>query len=388
MSVESYFINNHLNKVIIYGYCRPEDHTHYWIHHALFRALTAVLGTEVKVEWVDNTHSKPIAFFEQALIFTNVYKVKSDTRLPVVSNSVYLIHNHNPSKLQPLKYQRAIDSGHAMTYQVYRGQPEEGYLAIENEFAHFYSKAKKDAVLTWATDLLPHEIEANIEKIRQGVSTKIYDYSFVGSIWESNIDAFSDFVEAVVGVGKKVHQFGRLIKYRDVVRSWPSLISEKRNIDLDENQRITRCSHIAPAIQGYKQLDSPKRKGNYIPCRIFKNISYGAMGVTNNLSVHKMLNEKTIFDENLSSMVAKAEQWLESTRKTEDMLELMEIVKRDHTYVNRINSMVYCLNELSISPRRQRVHYDRWSFLAKSVKCRTKILLKRFKQTLSFQNQS
>ncbi|WP_143247574.1 hypothetical protein [Agaribacterium haliotis] len=380
-----------LSKVIVYGYCKPEDHTHHWIHNAFYRALAYMLDREFELVWLDNEHTKPVSFFENALILTNVNKGKVDVRLPVLSNSFYLVHNHKPAVMQPDKYQKALDNMHAITYEVYRGLPKDGYLAIKNEYAHFYSAEEKNAILTWGTDLLPEEIDKNIELVKSSSDEKRYNYSFVGSIWESNQDAFHDFVSAVANKGKHVHQFGSLIKDPDTVTSWAALVSEKRNVDLEENQAIIRSSELAPAIQGYKQLYNTDDIGNYIPCRIFKNISYGAMGVTNNMSVHRVLNQKTIYDSNVSVMVDKAEAWLLTDNKIADIVDLMQLVKAEHTYINRIESLITCLSRLEAqtdqSDAQQMVqkaaqkamHYNKLSFYAKSFKYK----LKRFKRRYS-----
>ena len=67
---------------------------------------------------------------------------------------------------------------------------------------------------------------------------------------------------------------------------------------IEENVKLIQESILAPAIQTDWQVEN-----GYIPCRIFKNISYGKMGVTNNPTVNKLFNDKinTIYKNNLNS---------------------------------------------------------------------------------------
>jgi len=46
-----------------------------------------------------------------------------------------------------------------------------------------------------------------------------------------------------------------------------------RNKSIEENMKLIQESIIAPALQDSHQINH-----EYIPCRIFKNISYGKMG--------------------------------------------------------------------------------------------------------------
>ena len=74
----------------------------------------------------------------------------------------------------------------------------------------------------------------------------------------------------------------------------------------------------------------------YIPCRIFKNISYGHMGVTNSEYVNKVFNDQLIFSNDTYQLYHKVKEEI-TPEKTK---ELMKLVKEKHTYINRINQIL------------------------------------------------
>ncbi|WP_370979440.1 hypothetical protein [Agaribacterium sp. ZY112] len=95
-------------------------------------------------------------------------------------------------------------------------------------------------------------------------------------------------------------------------------------------------------------------------------------------SIHQLLDEKSIYESNLAVMVDKAKSWLTSDRKVDDVIELMNIVKEKHTYVNRIESILNCLAEHKTHSQEKRVHYDKFTFHAKSLRYRFKQFKRRY----------
>jgi hypothetical protein len=105
----------------------------------------------------------------------------------------------------------------------------------------------------------------------------------------------------------------------------------------DLQPRAIAESWIAPAVQGAWQVE----KG-YVPCRVFKNISFGRMTPTNSLTVHKLFNEKLVFSSDIQEMYKLAVSW-ENNPDKKLLRELMEKVKEKHTFVNRVNNLLKVL---------------------------------------------
>ena len=97
-------------------------------------------------------------------------------------------------------------------------------------------------------------------------------------------------------------------------------------------------SIIAPAFQDVKQIND-----HYIPCRIFKNISYGRMGITNNFKVYELFDKKIIYDKNINIAIKKGIEF-ENNYDKNKIIELMTYVKNNHTYIQRIKTMKDFIN--------------------------------------------
>lgn len=97
-------------------------------------------------------------------------------------------------------------------------------------------------------------------------------------------------------------------------------------------------SFTAPAVQGDWQVD----KG-YIPCRIFKNISYGRFAGTNNPTVSQLFGDYALpFDLDVKKLFHKEiEKELKLTQ--EQMDAVVNFVKTEHTYLNRIQRILEVL---------------------------------------------
>jgi hypothetical protein len=91
---------------------------------------------------------------------------------------------------------------------------------------------------------------------------------------------------------------------------------------------------MAPAIVGQWQ-----KMVGYIPCRIFKNISYGQMGITNSPRVYELFEEKIIYNSDEYQLFFDARHALMRTTHKQ-LFELMDFVRDKHTYLNRIETLL------------------------------------------------
>jgi hypothetical protein len=112
----------------------------------------------------------------------------------------------------------------------------------------------------------------------------------------------------------------------------------KHYVPSDEHKKIIGSSFMAPAIVGKWQEEQ-----GYIPCRIFKNISYGKMGVTNSRHVFELFEQKIVYNPDTYQLFYDAKTKLE-TMRLDELYELMDFVKLKHTYLNRIATLLDFLN--------------------------------------------
>jgi hypothetical protein len=96
-------------------------------------------------------------------------------------------------------------------------------------------------------------------------------------------------------------------------------------------------------IHSYLPLDvRPKNHlaNGYISCRSIKNISYGALCLTNSKETYNFFEEQVAFAENSADLFYIAKE-MQNNIKTKDLiLNQMKRIKEKHTYVNRLQDMI------------------------------------------------
>jgi hypothetical protein len=180
----------------------------------------------------------------------------------------------------------------------------------------------------WATDLLPEEINKNIEKLASIVpENRINHVGSMTQVW---------YVLQQLCMNNR-------IEFNNYGASFN--VNSNKNKSINENIELIQKSLISPALQDDGQINA-----KYIPCRIFKNISYGKMGLTNNEFVHKLFNEKTIYDRDIFTLCNNGIQFERNpdlNNKYQRIRELMIFVRDNHTYLNRINTICKFIEEFT-----------------------------------------
>ena len=111
-------------------------------------------------------------------------------------------------------------------------------------------------------------------------------------------------------------------------------LNEKMSVK--DNQDCIQESIIAPSLQSEWQVEH-----GYIPCRIFKNISYGKMGITNNAFVNELFDHKLLYDSDVTKCLSMGLDFERNVLdKKQQLVPLMEFVKEKHTYLNRIETIL------------------------------------------------
>lgn len=309
-----------LNKIIIWGH-ELHNHTHSYIHNAFYRTFK-YLG--YNVYWFNEDGKNNYPENDNEIDFNNslyiVHGIESKN-LPLNETSYYIAHN-----VEWIGYEYKIPINHTLIDNE-KGIPYKNILYLqvysinclnnvnyENNI-YYYSNDKNCIYMPWGTDLLPCEIDENIKNLE---SFEIKDISnFIGMPLEHNVK----LKEAL----KKYN-----IEYNNYGGTFDK--NSERNKSIEENMRLIQESIIAPALQTEWQIDN-----HYIPCRIFKNISYGKMGITNSETVYNLFNKKIIYSTDIDELVKKSLEFNKRDDKFSIIRELMIEVRDNHTYVNRIN---------------------------------------------------
>lgn len=321
-------------KVIIWGY-PLYSHTHSFIHAGWFKAFKSL---NYETYWFDN-ENYPIDFdFTNCLFISEGF---ADNNIPINNKSIYIIHICKEPKKYLEKGARLIDLRHNLKFiqdfsydyvmkkEILEKIDEVSYyeknasdLALRQKFRNNIS-GYEALYISWATDLLPDEIL--YKNIFIPKENNIY---YIGSYWSANY--------------KEINQFKTICSNNNInfiIRDpW------KEKTTFEENKKLIQISYMAPDIRGSGVTchESDEEKCNhlstgFIPCRIFKNISYGQLGITNSETVNNLFEQKLIYNKNLEDLFYNAKKQLKNFSLIK---EQMNFVKERHTYINRINSIL------------------------------------------------
>lgn len=289
-------------KVVIWGH-KLHSHTHSYVHNGFYIAFKH-LG--YPTYWFDDKDDVSLFDFAQTLFIT---EGQVDKKIPLRSDCKYMLHNCMDNKYL------ALDKKNYFSFQVFTDSIFSVPSLVKIDTCIYYDLPGRCLYMPWATDLLPYEID----KVKKSLSSlKILNQAcWVGT----------------VGEGK----FGNMGELRPFMKACeengiPFVI--KHGLMLPEHIDAIASSLFAPCIVGQWQ----KEQG-YIPCRIFKNISYGKMGVTNSKHIYELFDKKIVYNPDTYQLFFDAKKKMEAMSQ-EELFELMDIVKTKHTYINRIKTLL------------------------------------------------
>lgn len=327
-------------KIIIWGY-PLHSHTHSYIHGAWHKTFSN-LGYETY--WFDD-NSYPKDFdYSDSLFITEGY---ADKNIPLNDTSVYFVHIAvNPEKYlshgcRLIDIRFNVNEINDCNYSYVTDKTK----LIKIDDCSFYDSNANDAVLSekykknisgyealylsWATDLLPQEFNYNDVHIPR--ERAVY---WIGSIAESNFKEIEKFKKSL---NKHNIQF-----YHNDPWSRPlSWEAAKLSVQRSYIAPDIRGSAMRTPINGKIDTGSNHKLIGYIPCRIFKNISYGQLGITNSKAVNDLFNGKVLYSDNEEELLNISIPHLTNY----DMIkEQMDYVKSNHTYLNRVGSILKVYN--------------------------------------------
>jgi hypothetical protein len=285
---------------VIWGH-KLHSHTHSYIHEGFARAF-AFLGYDVY--WLDDSDDVSGIDFSGALFVT---EGQVDGRIPIRRDCKYVLHNCDGAKYATVR-------ANCLTLQVYCANQLRSRALDRVGPAAYYA----DGVLyqPWATDVLPHEIRFGwADTPREAVSY------WVGTIGDGEF-----------GNSHELDGFQRACAEHGVRFVQRAGVTRDTHIDLIQRSCLT------PAIVGAWQL----REG-YVPCRIFKNISYGQMGLTNSSVVNAVFDGRLVANVDTHQLFADAEEAVRHPRGRGRVRDLMHHVHDTHTFVQRIETILAVL---------------------------------------------
>lgn len=304
-----------IKRIIIWG-LRKRWHTHRFIHKAFYENAKKL---EYDVIWVeDEKENANLIKSGDLVIFSEVQgkmvpeKNKfEDYNLPIIDGVYYCLHN-----VKDIFYSK-INKKNLLNLKVYINDIEGKDGNEKWREGVIYNNIQNTLYQPWGTDLLDFEFKGPVFRKNKFVF-------WIGSVWNDsenrgNARAITNFINIL----KKKKLF--FIKVR-FVPDWMNIF-------------FVRLSRIAPAIAGEWQVDH-----DYLPCRMFKNISYGQVGFTNILKFKDILGDYYISGD-MEQMVEKVLK-LNKQEYKDLVLKQQEIIK-NYTYKNALDNIILALTKIN-----------------------------------------
>jgi len=290
------------------------SHTHSYIHAAFAKAFRS-LG--LPTVWHDGKTAKEIP--DNAIVIT---EGQVCGKLPANPRAFYVLHNVNDERFKRLPKTQVVALQVVHNAQSVRdAKPIDGNPVQRIDF-------KGDIYMSWASDMLPEEIPHT-----PGVpfSKRTQEVRFIGTVDNNRRNRFQNGSELMPFLNECVKA-----GIKDGIRGRRNLMC----MTFEENAKAVGRAAVAPAIVGHWQ-----REHAYVPCRLFKNITYGALPVTNSEMCKKVIPE-AVWEQTPRALAKSALKTLKDHDATEATWSAaVERVRTHHTYVNRIAALAFAFQE-------------------------------------------
>ena len=299
---------NNFKNVVIWGH-KLGTHTHSYVHNSFYETFKYMGYNTYHLDDNDNIGNID---FSNSLFIT---EGQVCSKIPMRNDCKYILHNCNTKVFDEknIKY---------INIQVLAKNTAGEKI---NNYTYFDGKT---LFQPWATDLLPEQIVPNNETIENSIY-------YIGTVnsggWNNAYIDCLNFAKAADTKGLNFYIFGGYTG-NDINEY---IVSKSGMINNEDAIRYVKKSYLAPIFQGSNQQTL-----KYVPCRLFKNISYGQVALTNCDFLENFFEEEPIiYNKDTYQLFFDAEE----KKETQNLKLLMQIVKEKHTFVNRINQILEVL---------------------------------------------
>ena len=317
-------------KIIIWGFYPKNgvlQNTISYVWNSFYNAFK-YLGYEVY--WFPNQKIENFDF-SNCIFISEGY---DDSEIPLDKTSTYFVHcAYNPEKYVG-KVRKFIDMRYNLKKidhpnYVYELDKEKTKMDIgcyyepsTNQVIDFkngkvsYRIDDFDKIyIGWATNLMPNEI--NEDDVYYPRSNKVY---FLGSL--SSDGNYSNI--------HLIEEFARECRKNGI----EFVVNNFSNNQLSEDDYINLCKE---SLLGFDIRCQADVEWGRISCRLYKNMSYGHLGMTNCYEAYKELDEHCIYNQSASQLFYNA---MSKKDDFEFIKKGVNYIKEHHTYVNRVKSMI------------------------------------------------
>lgn len=285
-------------KFIIWRH-KLHQSTHSYIHSSYYKAFK-YLGYETY--WLDSSDDMSSIDFSDTVFFL---EGSCSDDIPIIPSCKYITHHKETEELVSLgiPYENILKLGNYLP-------KEEIHEKVED--LCYWDKTTRTLYQCWGTDLLPNQINVD-DYVKFDLSKKTLNY--VAMLYDQGLwwaEEFATLLDKDFGVEFKVFTM---------------------NVSDEENRQLIRDSFLCPDFRSDWHLEC-----GYIPCRIWKNISYGRIVGTNSPFVKRALGDYVVFGGTPQTLYANL---LDAERNNKiNMKDAMMFVKENHTFINRVNNIL------------------------------------------------
>jgi len=334
---------NSIEKVIVWGF-PLHSHTHSYIHACWVKTFKA-LGKETY--WFDDKNFEDPAKFsyKNCLIITEGFQ---DTNLPLDASNIYFIH----FCIYPQKYLRCGARVVEIRFRVEEFHDcnsdwdfKDGTHNLQNlsQDVLYESLTSDVGIAPEFRGSVPHKM--NYEAIYLQWPTDLLP-------WEINLaDAEKNDRHNVVHYVGTPYGNPRLEKFREVLTKkgieflyhnpW------EKPISFEDAREYVQQSILAPDFRPEGNAEETAKYGEkngknhlaigYVPCRLFKNISYGHLPLTDSPHAAELLGDAVVFETDIEKLVEKG---LEAQKDIERKKRAMRMIADRHTYLHRARDIL------------------------------------------------
>jgi hypothetical protein len=301
---------NDFEKVIIWGLLSVR-HSHRFIHKSFFDNFSHFCED---VSWVDDKIGQDYSSYKKTLFLVSGMASK---HFPILRNASYVFHNVELSNLQVQLLEK--NKCNYINLQVFtkdaRGVSvwDSPYIVLDSKNRCLYQP--------WGTPIEFENWQTNVSRER----TKI-EY-WIGAIWnnallQGNSEIIDSYKNALKLNGIKFKRIGGS-------RLFISGVGDEKAV------KLTRKSSLGSVIVGNWQ-----KENNYVPCRLFKNLSAGVPPIIN-FDLKHLLGESQLYNDDVFELVRTALEETDISRQLR--LESAQLRLRQFTYKDSISRIMQSL---------------------------------------------
>ena len=288
--------------------------------------------------WVDKHDDLKDLKLDGAVFFT---EGSVDHNIPLVKSAKYILHHCNIEKYKN-------ENCAYIQLRNYEHHPQSIVKSYDkiNEWTYFDFQSKT-LFQPWGTDLLPHEITSDSYPYDP---TKNIVY-YVGSVGPDLMNIVEKFAAECIKKNLVFHNICTShveYKYKQSVFAYQvrrglkkidKLLFKPRSPISDAMARtLVTQSLVSPDFRNSHHIQV-----GYIPCRIFKNISYGTLPGTNSLLVNSFFDGLLPYSENSAELLNINIEAIQNPKFPEKIRHLKTLVSQHHTYISRANQLLAIL---------------------------------------------